>query len=149
MYDKVPETKKPFWKHLEVLLFSLICLFSVKTVQNSKTSQLPNASKCYLTAKTVSWSPALCHIKHKTKQENYTPEPSMQRHAKPAASPASKMYWSSGQSTVTDCPPAPRNVTLESRGYELRVQGSGFRVRGSGFRVQGAGCRVQGSWCRV
>jgi len=25
-----------FWKHLEVLLFSLICLFSVKTVQNSE-----------------------------------------------------------------------------------------------------------------
>ena len=37
-----------FWNHLEameVLLFSLICLFIVKTVQNSENSQLPNASK--------------------------------------------------------------------------------------------------------
>jgi hypothetical protein len=42
-----------FWKHLEVLLFSLICLFSVKTVQNSENSQYPNASKCFQIAKTV------------------------------------------------------------------------------------------------
>jgi len=52
------------WKHLEVLLFSLICVFSVKTVQNSENSQLPNAfiqrKQCKI-AKTVSWSPALCH----------------------------------------------------------------------------------------
>ena len=34
-----------FWNLLEVLLFSLICLFSVKTVQNSENSQYPNASK--------------------------------------------------------------------------------------------------------
>jgi len=48
---------------LEVLLFSLICLFSVKTVQNSENSQYiyPNASKCFQIAKTVNWSPALCH----------------------------------------------------------------------------------------
>jgi len=51
-----------FWTHLEVLLFSLICLFSVKTVQNSENSQYPNASKRFQIAKTVSWSPALCHI---------------------------------------------------------------------------------------
>jgi len=40
---------------LEVLLFSLICLFSVKTVQNSsENSQYPNASKCFQIAnKTV------------------------------------------------------------------------------------------------
>ena len=42
-----------FWNHLEVLLFSLICLFSVKTVQNSENSQYPNASKCFQIAKTV------------------------------------------------------------------------------------------------
>ena len=42
-----------FWKHLEVLLFSLICLLSVKTVQNSENSQYPNASKCFQIAKTV------------------------------------------------------------------------------------------------
>jgi hypothetical protein len=38
---------------LEVLLFSLICLFSVKTVQNSENSQYPNASKRFQIAKTV------------------------------------------------------------------------------------------------
>jgi len=42
-----------YWKHLEVLLFSLICLFSVKTVQNSENSQYPNACKCFQIAKTV------------------------------------------------------------------------------------------------
>jgi len=31
-------------------------------VQNSENSQFPNASKCFHTAKTVSWSPALCHM---------------------------------------------------------------------------------------
>jgi|AntAceMinimDraft_12_1070368.scaffolds.fasta_scaffold97649_1 hypothetical protein len=37
-------------------LFSLICLFSVKTVQNSENSQYPNASKCFQIAKTVQHS---------------------------------------------------------------------------------------------
>jgi len=36
-----------------ILLFSLVCLFSVKTVQNSENSQYPNASKCFQIAKTV------------------------------------------------------------------------------------------------
>jgi hypothetical protein len=34
-----------FWKHSEAWLFSLICLSSVKTVQNSENSHLPKASK--------------------------------------------------------------------------------------------------------
>jgi hypothetical protein len=44
---------KPFRKHLlKVLPFALLCPFSVKTVQNSENSQLPNASsKCFQIAK--------------------------------------------------------------------------------------------------
>ena len=38
MYDEVTETRKLF------SLFSLICLFSVKTGQNSENGELPNAS---------------------------------------------------------------------------------------------------------
>jgi len=34
-------------------VFSLICLFSVRTVQNSENSQYLNASKCFQIAKTV------------------------------------------------------------------------------------------------
>ena len=41
-----------FWRSS---LFSLICLFSVKTVQNSENSQYPNASKCFQIAKRVIW----------------------------------------------------------------------------------------------
>jgi len=57
------------WKHLKDSLFSLICLFSVKTVQkerkqsDSKCFQMfPNSGKQCKIAKKVPWSPALCHI---------------------------------------------------------------------------------------
>jgi hypothetical protein len=59
-----------FWKNLEAYLFSLLCLFSVNTVQNSENSELPDASKCFQTAKTVqmsyktvSWSQSLRHTR--------------------------------------------------------------------------------------
>ena len=59
---------KRFWKHLEVLLFSLICIFSVKTVQNSgKLSaskcfqMLPNSENSAKYRKQLLGLPALCH----------------------------------------------------------------------------------------
>jgi hypothetical protein len=71
----VPETKKVFslfgsiWKHLDTDCFRLFVFSVSKRCKIAKTvsiQMLPKASKQrkqYKIAKTVSWSPALCHIK--------------------------------------------------------------------------------------
>jgi len=71
--SKTVLVSKRFWKHLGVLLLSLICIFSVKAVQNSENSQLPNASKyiiisenIFLVSGTLSYFiNLLCHITQK------------------------------------------------------------------------------------